>query len=525
MISSKPQLAKRIVVLGGGSAGFLAAVAIAKKLPEVELTIVRSTKIGVIGVGEGTIPSVVQFLHRFLGLDMRAFNREASPSIKLGIRYLWGQRPYFHYTFSAQLSQSHPWFPVPKGYFCQDNFDYADLNAALMRFDKVALRKPNGRPQFNQNFAYHLENKKFVGYFERLADELGIKKVDAIVEDVILGPNGVETLKLDNGQALQGDLFVDASGFRAELIDKALHEPYVDFNDALFCDRAVVGGWPRGDEDPYHPFTTAETMDAGWSWQIEHDELVNRGYVFCSRFLSDDEAVAEFTRKNPKIKSPRVIRFRAGVRRRTWVKNVVSIGNSAGFVEPIEATAIGMICDSVSRLIRGLSASNLRILDIQRDIYNRIVFTNWEIIRDFLALHYKFNRRLDTPFWTMCRNEVPLGAAQEIADYYQEVGPDFSFMNVELKRDFFTAEGYLAMLLGQQVEYNRRPPIDAQMATKWQDYKRKLASATENALSMQEYLSALRETNLDNTFSGNKGRDEIKTANMSGEKDGELNWH
>lgn len=527
-VDSTDETVRKIIVLGGGSAGFLAAVAIAKKLPDVELIVIRSKKMGVIGVGEGTIPSVVQFLHRFLGIDVKAFNRHAEPSIKLGIKYIWGKRPFFNYTFSAQLTQLHPSFPIPKGYFCQDDFDYADFNSALMRFGKVALRKPNGQPQFNQNFAYHLENKKFVAYFENLGDELGIHKIDAIVEGVKLGPNGIESLKLDNGQIIQGDLFIDASGFHAELIGKALNEPFVDFGNALFCDSAVVGGWQRTDEDAYNPFTTAETMNAGWSWQIEHDDLVNRGYVFCSRFLSDDEAVDEFCGKNSKVRMPRVIKFNAGVRRRTWVKNVVSIGNSAGFVEPIEATAIGMICDSVSRLIRGLTASNMRLLDIQRDIYNRIVYKNWEIIRDFIALHYKFNNRLDTPFWKMCQNEVPLGEAQEIADYYKEVGPDFSFINVELKRDFFTAEGYIAMLVGQQVEYNRTVGIDDAMRGKWKQFKQKLASAVGNALTMDEYLDVLRNSHLDSPYSkiGTTGQTKrLPAAKMGEAREGELNWH
>lgn len=525
---STDKIVRKIVVLGGGSAGFLAAVAIAKKLTDVELTVIRSTKMGVIGVGEGTIPSVVQFLHRFLGIDVKAFNRGAQPSIKLGIKYIWGKRPFFNYTFSAQLTQNHPLLPIPKGYFCQDDFEYADLNSALMRYGKVALRRRDGAPHFNPNFAYHMENEKFVSYFETLGDELGIHKIDAIVDEVKVGPDGVESLKLDDGRIVEGDLFIDASGFRAELIDKALKEPYVDFGNALFCDRAVVGGWERSDEDPYNPYTTAETMDAGWAWQIEHDDLVNRGYVFCSRYLSEDEAVAEFTRKNPKVKMPRVISFNAGVRKRTWVKNVVSIGNSAGFVEPIEATAIGMICDSVSRLIRGLSASNMRLLDIQRDIYNRIVFKNWEIIRDFIALHYKFNNRLDTPFWKMCQNEVPLGEAQEIADYFKEVGPDFSFINVELKRDFFTAEGYIAMLVGQQVEYKRTLNIDANMRSTWKQFKQRLASVVDNALTMDEYLDSLRNTKLKSPYSqnGTPGQPNQKqTVKMGDEKEGELNWH
>jgi tryptophan halogenase len=516
---------RKIVVLGGGSAGFLSALGIAKRLPGVELVVVRSTKMGVIGVGEGTIPSVVQFLHNFLGIEIGTFTRQVNASIKLGIKYLWGKRPFFHYTFSPQLDQRHPWFPIAKGYFCQDDFEFADLNSALMRYDKVSLRARDGRPQMNQNFAYHLENRHLVEFFEKLSDEMAIRKIDAVVQSVEEGPQGIAALHLDDGRRIEGDLFIDCSGFRAELIGKTLGEPFVDFSNALFCDRAVVGGWARSEDDVYHPYTTAETMDAGWAWKIEHDEIVNRGYVFCSRFLSDEQAVEEFCRKNPKIESPRVIRFRAGVHRRTWVKNVVAIGNAAGFVEPIEATAIGVICDSVSRLVRGLSASNLGLLDIQRTIFNRIVFKNWEIIRDFIAVHYRFNDRLETPFWEHCLNEVDLGEAQELVDYYREVGPDFGFLRVELKRDFFTAEGYLAMLLGQRVQYNRKVEIDDAMRRKWAEFRQRLTKAVGTGLGMTEYLTALRS--LGNGESAGRHVGQRPPAPLYAEEkaSGELNWH
>lgn len=520
---------RKIVVMGGGSAGFLAALGIAKGLPAAELVVVRSTKMGVIGVGEGTIPSVVQFLHRFLDVDFSTFQRAVQPSIKLGIKYLWGRRPFFHYTFSPQLERRHPKFPYAKGYFCKDDFEFADLNSALMRHDKVCLVGPDGKPRFNPNFAYHMENRRLVDFFESLSDERGIAKIDAVVEDVVVGPDGIESLRLDDGQTLTGDLFIDCSGFHSELLGKALAEPYVDFSNALFCDRAVVGGWSRSDEDRYHPYTTAETMDAGWAWQIEHDEIVNRGYVFCSGFLSDQEAMDEFCRKNPKVSSPKVIRFRAGVYRRTWVKNVVAIGNAAGFVEPIEATAIGVICDSVSRLVRGLSASNMRLLDIQRTIFNRIVSRNWEIIRDFLALHYKFNDRLDTPFWAHCQQEVDLGEAGELVDYYRAVGPDFGFLKIELKRDFFTAEGYLAMLLGQSVPYDREVQIDDALAGQWTTFKQDLTNAALNGAGMEQYLAALRSPRPSAAMTTAKGGARARANEMIGAggeaEPGELNWH
>ena len=527
MISAEPSnQIKKIVVLGGGTAGFLTALAVKKHLPHLDVTIVRSTKMGVIGVGEGTIPSVVHFLHRFLGFEATALYREVGASPKLGIRYLWGKRPFFNYTFTGQLIQGHPTLSMPRGYYCKDSFEFADVNSALMTFEKCCVRGPNGAPRLNNSSAYHLENRKFVSFLEKQADKLAINKIDNVVEATTSSENGVEKLILEGGQQVQADLFIDASGFRAELIGKALDEPVADYRNALFCDRAVVGGWKRTDET-YHPYTTAETMDAGWCWRIEHDDLINRGYVFCSRFISDEQAVEEYQKKNPKAEVAKVIPFPAGVRNRTWVKNVIAVGNSAGFVEPLEATAIGMICDAALRLVKSLQASGCRNLPVQRRIYNRITRTNWDIIRDFLALHYKFNTRLDTEFWKVAREDVDIGNAQEFVDYYREVGPDFTILGTELKRDFFTAEGYLVMLLGQAVPFARPVNISPEQDAAWKKFKDGLKIRAQAGLNVPEFLKLVRseqgarELN-QQTAQANEMR---RVRHGESPKIGELNWH
>ena len=255
---------KKIVVLGGGTAGLLAACAIARELPQVELAIVRSRKMGVIGVGEGTIPSVPSFLHQFLKIDVQRFNQLVQPSIKLGIKFHWGKRPFFYYPFSPQFTRQNQLLNHPNGYFVDESTQYADICSALMHHDRVALSDANGRPIFQSNYAYHLENQKFVEFLEKLTDQLGLVKLDAVVRDVEVDAVGVKALILEDGRSIEGDLFVDCSGFRSRLLGDALAEPFVPFDNALFCDRAVVGGWNRSDADVYHPYTTSETMNAGW---------------------------------------------------------------------------------------------------------------------------------------------------------------------------------------------------------------------------------------------------------------------
>ena len=260
-------------------------------------------------------------------------------------------------------------------------------------------------------------------------------------------------------------------------------------------------------------------MNAGWAWQIEHDEYINRGYVYSSKFLSDDQANEEFKTKNPKITETRVLKFDVGVRRRTWVKNLVAFGNAAGFVEPLEATAIGMVCDAIGRLIRGLKASDCQVHQIQKDIFNRVVFNNWELVRDFLAVHYRFNNRYSTPFWKACNEDTELGQSKEIVDLYRKVGPDFGILSTELKRNFFGAEGYITLLLGQQVPFERSVEISKEEQSRWQALMANLTKGAMAGVTMPEYLMSLR-------LPGAKAiNPQMPMHQVPGEFAGQLRWH
>lgn len=485
----------RVVVLGGGTAGLFTALAIKRHLPDIQISVVRSTKMGVIGVGEGTIATIGRFVHQYLGIDSREFHQRVRPSIKLGIRYIWGEHDFFNYSFSPQLTSPASGLKIAKGYLCKNAFDYADLQTALMFHNKVCTRRIDGRPKLNHHFAYHLENESLVSYLEELADKAKIHKIDDIVQRVEQGHSGVNALLLASGQRIEADLFVDCSGFRSELIGKAMGVELVDFSDALFCDRAVLSGWKRTDE-PYHPFTTAETMSSGWCWRIEHDETINRGYVYSSAFISDEAAEKEFRAKCPKVRDTRIVKFTSGARRRTWVKNVVAIGNSAGFVEPLEATAISLTCQAISLLVRALQASDNNLLPIQQEYYNRYCWDAWEMTRDFLAVHYKFNKRIDSPFWRAAQTDTNLGNAAALVDYYKAVGPDFRLLNRDMRQNIFYSEGYLSMLVGQGVPYGRRPYIPDSAQQQWRQHKEDLNREAAKGMDMTECLAHLRRHGL-----------------------------
>ena len=492
-----------VLVLGGGSAGFLAAITLKRRLPVLDVTVLRSPDIGVIGVGEGTTVAVPAHLHGYLGLDPNPFHRQAEPIWKLGLRFLWGKRPYFDYAFVQSMDTRYAGLPKPTGYFVDGDMSDFSVASAMMSRGRVFPRGPDGGPAIDGTFAYHLENATFVAWLERAAAGVGVRVVDGTVADVQRSADGVRGLTLTDGRSLSADLFVDASGFRSVLMRGAMNEPFVDFRDTLWCDRAVIGGWDRRPGEAIRPYTLVETMDAGWAWQIDHERRVNRGYVYSSPFVSDEAAEAEFRRKNPDVGDTRVIRFQSGRCRRAWVGNVVAIGNAFGFVEPLEATSLGMICTASRNLAELLADGDLELRDGHRAVYNASHTESFDAVRWFLGLHYRFNDRLDTPFWRACRGEgeavngragVDVTGLQPLIDYYREVGPSAMFRTAMLSQhDPFGVEGYLVMLVGQRVPYRRTYPITAADRSAWDGLRARFAAVADHAVPVDEALRRVRD--------------------------------
>lgn len=483
---------ERVLVLGSGSAGLLAAIALAVKFPSMRVTVLHDSAIPIIGVGEGTTKRVPIFLHGYLGIDPGEFHALVRPSYKLGIRLLWGPRPRFHYTFTSQLDvPPAPADPAP-GFFCAEEFDFADTSAALMAHDKGFALDSVGKIHVEPHLAYHLHNRLFVEFLSRFAQRSGVEMVDGRVESVSQDEQGITGLTLEAGRRMEADFYVDCSGFRAELIGRLLNEPFESFGGSLYCDRAVVGGWPRRGEEIL-PHTTAETMDAGWCWRIEHEDAIHRGYVYASAFIGDEAAEREFRRKNPKLGETRIVRFQSGARRRTWVKNVVAIGNAAGFVEPLEATALTAICDHVGKLVHALVDSHCRIDPVARHLYNGYTSRQWRAIRRFLALHYKFNRRIDSEFWRACQADTDLSGAEELLEYYQACGPSRLLAHHALGSDDpFSWEGYLVMLVGMQVPHRAECAISASSSQAWSRRVHEWRRIGETGVSMTRALKLIR---------------------------------
>ncbi len=482
----------QLLILGGGSAGFLAAITIKYRLPELPVTVLRSKEIGIIGVGEGTTVVTPQHLHDYLKLDLKSFYEVADPQWKLGIRFLWGKRPFFDYAFSHQVDTKYALLPKQTGYYCTGSFEYVGIPSGLMSQNKAFVKDPQGRPVIGGDLAYHIENENFVKFLEGFAENLGVVVQDDTVEEVLQDENGITGLRLASGRTATADLFIDCSGFGSVLLGQALNEPFESYSPTLFNDRAVVGGWQRTDE-PIKPYTTAETMDAGWCWQIEHEFRINRGYVYSSAFIDDDAAEAEFRRKNPKVEKTRIVKFRTGRYERGWVKNVVAIGNSSGFVEPLEATSLGAICVQCQMVAESLVDCDRVLRPCLRNVFNKRNAASWDQIRRFLGVHFKFNTRLETPYWQACREKCDIQSAEEMVAYYREMGPSVVWRKTLLDHnDQFGMEGYLTMLVGQQVPYESTHTPSAQEWDHWHKIQQAIKNKATAAYTVPEGLALVR---------------------------------
>ncbi|HEY1686259.1 MAG TPA: tryptophan 7-halogenase [Tepidisphaeraceae bacterium] len=452
----------KVVVLGAGTAGLMTALALQRKIPQLQIQVIRSPDIGVIGVGESTTPQFVQFLFEYLGIKRKLFYEMAKPTWKVGIHFIWGPREKFEFTFDFQFDAQFQGLSRPNGFYCEDDCDNLTINAALMSHAKAFAAQPNGGgPMIDGSVAFHLFNPDVVKTFEKVAVDRGITFVDAKVSGAILGEQGVKAIVLEDGRQVEADFFVDASGFRSELLGKALQTPFVSYDKTLLTDRAIVGAWDRTDDFIY-PYTVAETMDAGWCWLIDHEHAINRGYVYSSRFISDEQAREEFQRKNPKIKIwDHVIKFRSGRYRQSWVGNVFAIGNACGFVEPLEATALMVASSQIQTMVTMLIDSQLDPKPRMKALYNTFFAELWDNIRDFLAIHYRFNTRLQNDFWTTCCNEVDVSPIQPLIEFYQENGPSRLARHLlnssTTAKTQFGIEGFLTVLIGQKVPYRAQP--------------------------------------------------------------------
>ncbi|WP_305098532.1 tryptophan halogenase family protein [Croceibacterium aestuarii] len=441
------QAVKRVVIAGGGTAGWTVAAALAKNLGSLlEISLVESDAIGTVGVGESTIPTARRF-HELLGIDERSFVCATQASFKLGIAFEdWakiGDR-YFHaFGVTGQSTWladfHHVWLQAREQGLAGEFGDYClELQAA-------EAGKFEGGKGSRLNYAYHLDASAYGRFLRAFAEPLGVRRIEGKIAQVDLASDTgfIEALVLESAERVAGDLFIDCTGFRGLLIEEALATGYEDWTHWLPTDSALAVQTEA--TGPARPYTRAIARPAGWQWQIPLQKRVGNGLVFCSRYLSDDEAHAQLARQieGAMLTDPRLIRFRAGTRRKAWNRNCIAIGLASGFVEPLESTSIHLIMIAVTRLMQLFPFGGISEALISR--YNEVSRRELESIRDFIVLHYHLNER-DEEFWRECRTmDIPDTLAERLA-LFRDAGHAYQAAD-----ELFRTDSWVQVMLGQRL--------------------------------------------------------------------------
>ncbi|HEU4600981.1 MAG TPA: tryptophan halogenase family protein [Steroidobacteraceae bacterium] len=448
---------RRIVIVGGGTAGWMAAASFAKFLQHSDYTIelIESDEIGTIGVGEATIPPIVSF-NRTLQIDENEFIRATQATFKLGIEFVDWFRPghrYFHpfgqYGVEMQgIGFHHFWLRhiASGGQRSHDSFNSCAMAALHGRFARPQPAERSPLPPIN--YAYHFDAGLYGKFLRRFAERLGARRLEGrIVQVKQSGENGnIESVVLADGREVAGDFFIDCSGFRGLLIEQALHAGYEDWSRWLPCDRAVAVPCDRSEATT--PFTRSTATEAGWQWRIPLQHRTGNGYVYCSAYLNDDEAARLLLSRldGAARADPRPLRFTTGRRREVWKNNCVALGLASGFIEPLESTSIHLVQSGIARLLFMFPAdSDIDPATIAK--YNEMCRLEMEEIRDFLLLHYKATERDDTPFWRHCRSMELTDSLRERWEMYQRTA------NIVVAlEDLFKESSWFAVFAGQGVE-------------------------------------------------------------------------
>lgn len=455
---------REIVIVGGGTAGWMAAAALSTILrdDQIKIRLIESDAIGTVGVGEATIPHI-HYFNRLLGIEEDEFVRRTNATFKLGIEFVnWGQvgdryiHPFGVYGQDMEgLHFHHFWLRHMRegGVRPLDDYSIAVLAARAGKFQRPDPTRKDS-PLSNIAYAFQFDASLYAAYLRQLAEGRGVVRIEGKIVGVEQESTtgNVEILRLENGQHVTGDLFIDCSGFRALLIEQTLQSGFEDWSSYLPCDRAIARACRKVAEPA--PFTRSTAKTAGWQWRIPLQSRTGNGHVFCSEYLSDELALESLNADldAEPISEPNLLRFKAGVRRKPWDKNVVSLGLASGFLEPLESTSIHLIQSGIARLMTNFPDKAFNRRDI--DYFNRRTILEFEQIRDFIILHYKATQRDDSPFWNYCRNmPVPQTLADRIA-IFSENGRLYRHDN-----ELFAETSWLAVLNGQNVMSKRYHPI------------------------------------------------------------------
>jgi len=485
------QKVRKVVIVGGGTAGWVAAASVAKLLGKnLDISLIESDEIGTVGVGEATIPTLIT-LHQLLKIDEREFMAAVQGTFKLGISFEnWRDvgKDYIHsFGFTGKDCWAagfvHFWL---KARAQGNTADFGEYCTELMaaKANKFAVFKPDGL-----NYAYHMDASLYAKFMRKIAEQHGCKRIEGKIVEV--GTNAdtgfIEHVQLASGQKVEGDLFIDCSGFRALLIGETLNTDYEDWSKWLPCDSAIAVQ-TRSVAEPI-PYTRSIARDAGWQWRIPLQSRVGNGHVFCSKYISDEEATQTLLNniQGEVLTEPRVIKFRTGQRTQHWNKNCIALGLAGGFVEPLESTSIHMVQSGILRLLRMFPFEGINEPYVKE--FNKQMSDEFHFIRDFIVLHYHVTEREDTEFWRHCKTmEIPESLQHRI-DMFKQTGSVFHKIG-----DLFAENSWTQVMLGQGlVPEQHHPIVDMMSDEELKAFMHSIKSSVDHVVgqlpSHQEFIS------------------------------------
>lgn len=446
---------KKLVIVGGGSAGWMTAAALSSMLDprKVQITLVESEQIGTVGVGEATIPDMINF-NRMLGIPEAEFMAATDATFKLGIEFVnWGRKgdSYFHpfgeHGVDMQGVDFHQYWLMAQQNGSDRPIEDYSLCATAGKANKFCHPAPNPKSVLSKlRYAYHFNATKYAKYLRAYAETRGVIRIEGKVDTVELASeNGhIQTLSLDNGQVITGDFFFDCTGFRALLMRQTLDVGFQDWSHWLPCNSAQTIACEHTDVLPSYTRSTAHT--AGWQWRIPTQERTGNGHIYSTDFMDDDEAQRILLQglDGAPMGDPRTIRFKTGCLQDFWYKNCVGIGLSSGFLEPLESTSLYLIQMGISKFISLFPSGNLQPVVVAE--YNRQMHQQFDQVRDFIILHYYATERDDSPFWNYCRTMAIPDSLQHKIDLFREAGRVFRYDD-----ELFSRPSWVAVMLGQNL--------------------------------------------------------------------------
>jgi tryptophan 7-halogenase len=462
-LASADQPVGKVTIVGGGTAGWMTAAVLSQWLTKVEIRLIESDAIGIIGVGESTIPHIRNYV-ALAGVDQLKMISESKATFKLGIQFVdWGAPGETYVHGFGKLGRDMLWLHTHQLWLAArdrasdsvkhfDNYSINCVASLKNRFAFPDARNPNS-PMADLDYAYQFDASLFARYLRAESEARGVTRVEGRIVEVIKDPQSgfVDRVRLEDGREVDGDLFVDCSGMRALLIGDALGIGYEDWNHWLLCDRAQAV--PCASVSPLTPYTRVTARKSGWQWRIPLQHRIGNGYVYASNLISDEEVSANLLANldGEALDDPRVVKFRPGRRLKSWEKNVIAVGLSSGFLEPLESTSIHLIQTGIHRLLAMFPSVGFSQADIEE--YNRQARFEFEDIRDFLIAHYNVTRRTGDPFWDHVRTmEVP-DSLKDRYELFRSSGRFFKHSAAEL----FAEQSWVQILLGQGFEMKPDP--------------------------------------------------------------------